>query len=159
MKTQLSKPKMKFALFILSFVFVFGFFSFSQNALAGLPANIVTSPAPNPVGSSGGSGNYQPITPGFNSIFGNTGDSFERMLARIFEISIYFTVILSVIMIIFGGIEYMGSESIFKKGEGKERIFAAIGGLLIALVSILVLSTIQRTPGGADAFEINIFGK
>lgn len=118
--------------------------------------SIVSSPITfnNAPGSPNRSGEYQPITPGGRTFFESS--DFEGMVQKIFELTIYFTVILAVIMIIAGGVEYMGSESMFKKGEGKARIFAAISGLLIALVSILVISTLL--PGGnGNTFEINIF--
>ncbi len=116
--------------------------------------------------STSGGSKYTPITPGYSALFGGGGiggGGLEGMLTRIFELTIYFTVILSVIMMIVGGLKYMGSESFFKKGEGKEQIFAALSGLLIALVSILIISTILPgwSGGGASGggqFRINIFG-
>jgi hypothetical protein len=99
---------------------------------------------------------YRPITPGGSSFFGGAG--FEEMLQKIFTIAIYFTVILSVLMIIYGGLEYMGSESVFKKGQGRERIFAALMGLLVALVSILIIATILPGYQG-NVFRINIFNE
>jgi hypothetical protein len=136
---------------------------FNSAPLPGTSNSVQANPVNfnNAQGTPGMAGDYRPITPGYSQIFGSGGSigsgGFEGMLARIFELSVYLTVILSVLMIIIGGVEYMGSESVFKKGEGKERIFAAISGLLIALVSILLISTIL--PGGTgSAFEINIFG-
>lgn len=128
-------------LVICLFTFV-PFVSFAAGQLQSSPAR------------GGGNSEYKPITPGGETFFESS--TFEGMVQKIFELTIYFTVILAVIMIIAGGVEYMGSESMFKKGEGKARIFAAISGLLIALVSILVISTLL--PGGnGNTFEINIF--
>lgn len=127
--------------------------------------NIVSDPEPVGPPSFLKNGEYVPITPGYQAIFGGNslgGNGFEGMITRIFELTIYFTVILSVIMMIVGGLKYMGSESFFKKGEGKEQIFAALSGLLIALVSILIISTIlpgwSGGGGQGGVFEINIFG-
>ncbi len=106
-----------------------------------------------------GGNTYRPITPGTDGVGGflNFGGSFEQMLQRLFEMGVMITVILAVIMIIWGGVEYMGSESVFAKGEGRDRIKFAIWGLMIALISILLISTIL--PGGTGGtFEINIFG-
>jgi len=101
-------------------------------------------------------GTYNPITPGGTRFFEGAG--FETMVQKIFTLTIYFTVILSVLMIIYGGVEYMGSESVFTKGKGRERIQAALLGLFIALVSILLISTL--VPGyQGNAFEVNIFGE
>lgn len=127
---------------------------FSGNTVTADPQSFNNTPGGTPVAGD----SYQPITPQFRQIFGGFGDSFEGMIQSLFEKILYFTVILSVIMIIVGGVEYMGSESVFKKSDGKGRIFAAIGGLLIALISILVISTIL--PGGSgNAFRINIFNE
>jgi hypothetical protein len=137
MRTHLSKKIIFFMFFIFSFL---PLVSFAQN---------VTTSAKS---GGGGGAEYTPIAKNFFT----EGISFEKMLERIFQVSIILTIVLVVIMIIVGGVEYMGSESVFKKGEGKERIFAAISGLLIALVSILLISTIL--PGGTgSAFKINIF--
>jgi hypothetical protein len=138
---------------------------FTTFPLIGLTQSDIVSDA-QPSGGGAASGEYTPITPGYSAIFGGNslgGNGFEGMLTRIFELTVYFTVILSVIMMIVGGLKYMGSESFFKKGEGKEQIFAALSGLLIALVSILIISTILPgwTGGGASGggqFQINIFG-
>ena len=46
-------------------------------------------------------------------------------------------------MIVIGGIQYMGDESVFGKTEAKNRIFSAILGLIIALGSYVLLNTIN----------------
>ena len=150
MKTLLSKKIVFIVLFIFNFLFLANGIAFAAPGAGNANAN----PVPTSGGIAGGS-QYTPITPGYQSFFG--GDtSFEGMIQRIFILSIFFIVILSVIMIIWGGVEYMGSESVFAKGAGKERIFAALSGLLIALVSILLISTLVTGLKG-DTLQINIF--
>jgi len=51
--------------------------------------------------------------------------------------------VLAVIMIVMGGIEYMTSELISNKEEGKKRITNAVFGLLLALGSWTLLNTIN----------------
>ena len=51
--------------------------------------------------------------------------------------------VLSVVMIVIGGIEYMTSELAHSKEDGKNRIMQAILGLLIALGSWALLNTIN----------------
>ena len=51
--------------------------------------------------------------------------------------------VLAMIMIVMGGIEYMTSELISSKEEGKERILHAILGLVIALGAYTILNTIN----------------
>lgn len=50
---------------------------------------------------------------------------------------------LAVVYITIGGIEYMVSASAGKKEEGRKKIIAAVGGLLLALASFVILNTIN----------------
>ena len=49
----------------------------------------------------------------------------------------------AVVMIVIGGIEWAGSELISKKEDGKQRIWQAVLGLVLALSSYLILYTIN----------------
>lgn len=69
----------------------------------------------------------------------NLGD----FLSKVFNFGIAIAVALSVIMITVGGIQYMTTDSWNKKEEGKERIRNAFYGLALALVSWLILFTIN----------------
>ncbi len=68
-------------------------------------------------------------------------------LADYLNIVIKFTIgfagALAVIMIVLGGIQYMSTDAISGKSEGKDRITYALGGLLLALASYLILNTIN----------------
>lgn len=50
---------------------------------------------------------------------------------------------MAVFMIVFGGIEWMMSDSFVSKGQGKKKILDAIKGLVLALGSYLILITIN----------------
>lgn len=50
---------------------------------------------------------------------------------------------LAVIMIVVGGIEYMASDAVTSKEGAKQRIWRAIGGLLLALGAFAILNTIN----------------
>jgi len=52
---------------------------------------------------------------------------------------------LAVIMILIGGIQYLSTDAISGKEEGKERITSALWGLLLSLCSWIILNTID--PG------------
>ncbi len=147
MLKQLSK------IIILSMVFLF-----TIVPVVGFAAGSVVGNPTAQAGASGnaGGGQYTPITPGYQSFF-KQGTSFEGMISSIFIVAVSFSVLLAVIMMIAGGIQYMGSESVFSKGAGKDKIYAALGGLLIALISILLISTIVPGFKGGNKFEINIF--
>ncbi|HLP86903.1 MAG TPA: D-alanyl-D-alanine carboxypeptidase family protein [Candidatus Paceibacterota bacterium] len=69
----------------------------------------------------------------------NIGDYFNL----IFKIAIGLCGALAVVMIIIGGFQYMGDESIFGKTEAKSKIMSALFGLIIALGSYAILNTIN----------------
>lgn len=60
-----------------------------------------------------------------------------------FKIGIGLAALFAVFMIILGGFQYMTSESIGGKGDGKEKIEGALWGLALALGSFLILNTIN----------------
>lgn len=69
--------------------------------------------------------------------------SLGDFLSKIFNLGIAIAVALSVVMITLGGIQYMTTDSWNKKEEGKERIKNALYGLGLALISWLILYTIN----------------
>ncbi|MFA6251256.1 MAG: pilin [Candidatus Paceibacterota bacterium] len=81
----------------------------------------------------------------------NMGDYFQL----IFELAIALCAVLAVVMIVIGGIQYMGNESIFGKTEAKSKIKYAIGGLLIALGAYALLNTINPDLLGGKGVTID----
>jgi len=73
----------------------------------------------------------------------------------IFELAIGLCAVLAVIMIVIGGVQYMGNESIFGKTEAKSKIAYAIGGLLIALGAYALLNTINPDLLGGGGVKID----
>lgn len=69
--------------------------------------------------------------------------SLGDFLAQAFNLGLALAAALAVIMIVWGGVEYMLSESVFSKDDGKKKIKDALTGLLLALVSWLILFTIN----------------
>ena len=69
--------------------------------------------------------------------------SLSSYLQKVFEIGIGVAAGLAVIMIVLGGIEYMSTDAIGGKEEGKEKITSALWGLLLALSAWLILNTIN----------------
>ena len=61
----------------------------------------------------------------------------------IFRIAIVVSGILAVIMIVIGGFEYITSEAMGGKKDGRDRITSAIGGLILLLFSYILLNTIN----------------
>ena len=89
-------------------------------------------------------------------------NNFGEYANKVFLIIIGLCGALAVIMLIIGGIMYMGDESIFGKTEAKKQMENAIFGLLIALAAYVLLNTINPdllnanlsvTPVTADITE------
>jgi len=76
----------------------------------------------------------------------------------LFNIAIGLAGVLAVVMLVIGGIEWMGSESVFKKTQGKERITSAILGLIIAVGSYTLLNTINPDLLGRKGFNTGQVG-
>jgi len=66
-----------------------------------------------------------------------------NFLRQLFLIGLTLTAFLAVVMIMWGGIQYMTTDAVSGKSEGKTRIRNAIFGLLIALLFLTVLGTIN----------------
>ena len=79
---------------------------------------------------------------GFTST-AQTGDQLGTFLSQAFQFGLAIAAALAVIMIVWGGVEIMLSESMFKKEDGRKKIQDAIWGLGLALVSWLILYTIN----------------
>lgn len=88
---------------------------------------------------------YQRLEPeaftGFTPTSG--ADQLGQFLSQAFQFGLAIAAALAVIMIVWGGVEIMLSESVFKKEDGKKKIQDAIWGLLLALASWLILYIIN----------------
>ena len=80
---------------------------------------------------------------GISSTSPMTFTNLGAFFGQIFNYGIAVAAVLALIMIIAGGIQYMTTDSWNKKEEGKERIRNALYGLGLALVSWLILYTIN----------------
>ena len=69
--------------------------------------------------------------------------SFSTYLNNMFKLGIALCTGLAVLMLIIGGIQYVSSDAWSKKTDGRERMFAALFGLLIALGSYALLQTLS----------------
>lgn len=146
-------------LFVLSVV-VFPNISFGQFANTGSGGGVT------------GTGKYQPLVtldggadiPGVSELntVGDDGD-LDGLFNGLFKLGVSIAIILAVVMVIWGGIEYMTSESPFGKGSGKERIGAAVGGLVLALSTIVIFNTIDpdiaTTSINVKSINSEVFGE
>lgn len=74
---------------------------------------------------------------------GDGGGALGGYLNLMLKLFIGICAVLAVVMIVMGGIQYMTSELISSKAEGKKRILNAIFGLLLALGAYTLLYTIN----------------
>ena len=102
---------------------------------------------------------YEFLEPG---VFGDQitkTTSLSTYVGQMFNLLIAIAVALAVIMIIIGGFEYMTTDSWGGKDEGKKKIKDAFVGLGLALISYLILYTINpclvQFTGGEKCDEKN----
>jgi hypothetical protein len=93
--------------------------------------------------------------------FIDKGDSsLKGYLEGIFKLLLSLSILFAVIMVTLGGVLYMTTDAIGGKAEGKDMIRRALLGLLLALVSWIILNTINPdlltldiSPGGSAKEE------
>lgn len=71
----------------------------------------------------------------------------------IFKIGITIASFLAIIMIMIGGIQYMSTDKINEKEEGKDRITKAIMGIILILLSVIILEIINPDILNLDLFR------
>jgi hypothetical protein len=103
----------------------FFLFTFSAHALDAKYVPLASIPLPNASGNVGASGNL--------------GSYFSEM----YQLGVGIATALAVLMVIWGGVEYVTTDAIGGKEEGRQKVQNAILGLLLALGSYLILKTIN----------------
>lgn len=83
------------------------------------------------------------VTQGVGAQKAGTDADLSDFFSNMFNLGVGIAGILAVIMLMWGGIEYMTSEAVGNKENAKSRITSAIIGLLIVLMSWLILYTIN----------------
>src|SRR3989338_4635362 len=82
-----------------------------------------------------------PIEETFNPATGKT--DLPTYLTGIFKVGVAGAGALAFLMIVWGGFTYLSTDVITGKEEGKARIERAVGGLILALTSYIILNTIN----------------
>lgn len=72
--------------------------------------------------------------------------------SAIFKLGITIAAFLAVIMIMIGGLQYMSTDKISGKEDGKDRITKAILGIILILLSVIILEIINP-----DILNFNLF--
>lgn len=86
---------------------------------------------------------YTPLTvlPGTTNSEGQV--TIDSYIPGIFNLTIGIAGVLAVLMILIGGVEYITTDAIQGKSDGKSRISNALWGLVLVLVSWILLHTIN----------------
>lgn len=97
---------------------------------------------------------YTPLVslPGINKA-GTTTTTLSTYIPGIFKLSIGVAGVLAVLMIVFGGVEYITAESLGGKKNGQDRINNALIGLVLIIGSYAILSTISPS---LLSFDLNV---
>lgn len=85
---------------------------------------------------------YTPLEP-ISSTAQNKNPNFCDLLSLIFKALIYVGGMVAVLYLVLGGITYMVSEVVDKRSKARDRIRAAVWGLVILLASWIILNTIN----------------
>ncbi len=80
--------------------------------------------------------------PGVANKVGDT-TTLKKYIHAIFNLAIGLSAVAAVLMIVLGGFQYMSTDAIMKKEEGKKRIKNAIYGLILVISAWLILYTIN----------------
>ncbi len=72
-------------------------------------------------------------------------DSTGGILAKVFKWMIVIALVLAILYIVLGSIQYMTTDAVFEKKEGLTKIQSAIAGLILALISWLILNQINSS--------------
>lgn len=89
-------------------------------------------------------GGYTLLEPGVTgSAGGQAPTNFLTYINIFYKVLLWLTIALAIIYIVVGGIQYMTSAAASGKGDGKDKIFGALKGLAIALLSYLILYSIN----------------
>ena len=78
------------------------------------------------------------------------GSQTANYFSTIYKIGVSLVLVIAVVMLVYGGIQYMTSDSIGGKGNGRETITKAIIGIVLAVSSYALLYLI----GGVDSVSV-----
>ncbi len=90
---------------------------------------------------------YTPLEPFPGQTSG--GSNFCQIIDLIFKFFIYLGAMLAVLFLVLAGVTYMVSEVVDKRSAARDRIKAAVWGLIILLASWIILNTLNPQLVGA----------
>ncbi|OGZ04315.1 MAG: hypothetical protein A2648_01045 [Candidatus Lloydbacteria bacterium RIFCSPHIGHO2_01_FULL_41_20] len=86
---------------------------------------------------------YVALEPLPNVNAGVDGGTFAGYLQNVFDLGIGIAIALAVVMLVWGGAEYLSTDAVFGKEDAKEKIWGALWGLILALGIVIILKTIN----------------
>lgn len=125
------------------------FMGFSFAVLVGMNDFVFASGATGTLGDN----SYVPLAPLPGTTNSGGSVNLNTYIPGVFNLAIGIAGVLAVLMIVIGGVEYMTTDAIQGKTEGKTRIQNALWGLLLALVSWVMLHTINPN---LTVFDLNV---
>ncbi len=96
-------------------------------------------------GIDASAGSYELISPigNLSKIQDVSDNGFSDFVNLLIRIAIALAGAIAVVMLIIGGIQYMGTDSVWEKGESRSRMTSAIIGLVLLLTSYFILFNIN----------------
>ena len=76
-----------------------------------------------------------------------------KFFSGVFKFGITIASFLAIIMIMIGGLQYMSTDKISGKEEGRDRITQAIMGIILILLSVIILEVINPDILNLDLFR------
>ncbi len=71
------------------------------------------------------------------------GGGLGEYLGNMYKFGVYIAIGLAVLMIVIGGLQYVSTDAIGDKSDGKKRIQNALAGLVLALMAYIILNTLN----------------
>lgn len=106
------------------------------------------------VAAAQGVGDFEGLTQFVSQYFGSGEGGIPELLNGLFNLAILIGSTLAVIMIAVAGIQYMTTDAVTQKTEGKRRIAYAVAGLLMLLSTWLLFNVINPNILNLNVFEL-----
>ncbi len=119
-------------------------------ATLSLPLISHAAPLPPDSGGAGERVSYIPLAPiegtyDTCTADGNCQTDFLVYVSGLSKLAIGFSFVLAILMIIWGGVEYISTDAVYNKNDGKQKIQNALIGLLLVISAYVILRTINPT--------------
>ncbi len=102
---------------------------------------------------------YTPLAPLPGTNDTNPPVDLPTFLSRLYFFGIGIAIALSVVMIVYGGVQYMSTDAVMKKEDGRETVKKALLGLFLALGSYLIINTVSPGILNTTNFVLNPVGQ